>query len=115
MSATRTVREDQHGTNTGYTYGCRCDECREAAREYRREHGSSVGPEAVERVMAALEHEADMDGLVTASGDRLGELADISRAAVGLAIHELAEQGRASVVGRSAGRGRVLVVQIGDQ
>lgn len=29
--------EDEfHGTYSGYTCGCRCDRCREAAREYRQ-------------------------------------------------------------------------------
>ena len=28
----------RHGTLTGYTYGCRCEECRGANREYGREY-----------------------------------------------------------------------------
>jgi hypothetical protein len=35
----RTIR--QHGTTTAYTYGCRCDECRSASRDYMR--GRRVG------------------------------------------------------------------------
>lgn len=31
----REVRSEQHGTLTGYTYGCRCVECRSCHREYR--------------------------------------------------------------------------------
>lgn len=30
------VRDDQHGSWAGYAYGCRCDRCRDAGREYRR-------------------------------------------------------------------------------
>lgn len=30
MTTTREVRPDQHGTSTGYQYGCRCAECRAA-------------------------------------------------------------------------------------
>ena len=37
MSATtREVRDDQHGTTTGYAYGCRCQPCRTAAEAKRR-------------------------------------------------------------------------------
>lgn len=37
--APREVRADQHGTLTAYAaYGCRCDDCRRANREYRREY-----------------------------------------------------------------------------
>lgn len=38
----RVVKPEQHGTRTGYDYGCRCDACREARRkqgaEYRASH-----------------------------------------------------------------------------
>lgn len=30
----REVRDDQHGTITGYSYGCRCDSCKQARRDY---------------------------------------------------------------------------------
>jgi hypothetical protein len=30
------IRQDQHGTTTGYRYGCGCDACRAANRDYRR-------------------------------------------------------------------------------
>nr|DAE60795.1 MAG TPA: hypothetical protein [Caudoviricetes sp.] len=29
--------DPKHGTPTGYSYGCRCDECRQAASEYQRD------------------------------------------------------------------------------
>lgn len=107
MSA-RTVREDQHGTATGYTYGCRCSDCRSAARLYRKEF---VSDEILSSVFAAIEHEADMDGLTTATGERLGELAGCSRESASVAIHLLAEQGRVEIVGR-VGKGGVLEVQL---
>lgn len=40
------VRADQHGTRTGYTYGYRCADCREAARveEQNRARRRGVRP-----------------------------------------------------------------------
>lgn len=35
-----------HGTLTGYTYGCRCDECKLAMREY---HQRRCPPPSVDR------------------------------------------------------------------
>lgn len=35
---TTPVREDQHGTHTGYLKGCRCAGCRDANRLYQREY-----------------------------------------------------------------------------
>ena len=32
------IRPEQHGTTTGYGYGCRCDACRAAASARRRDH-----------------------------------------------------------------------------
>jgi len=32
----RPVSSDQHGTLTGYSYGCRCDPCRDAKSDYTR-------------------------------------------------------------------------------
>lgn len=34
--ARREVRADQHGTVTGYSYGCRCDGCAAAKRSWRQ-------------------------------------------------------------------------------
>lgn len=36
-TTTRTVREDQHGTRTGYSYGCRCGDCINAEYVYQGE------------------------------------------------------------------------------
>lgn len=36
--AMKTVREDQHGTSTGYGYGCRCEGCRAAGADRRRRY-----------------------------------------------------------------------------
>jgi hypothetical protein len=42
MRLRREVKPHQHGTSTGYNYGCRCDACRAArrlqARDYRSTH-----------------------------------------------------------------------------
>jgi hypothetical protein len=110
---TRTVREDQHGTNTAYTYGCRCNPCCEAARVYRREYeGDRVSAETVERVYEAIEREADMDGLCTASTYRLAEMVGLSQKTAHHAVHKLAEQKRVQIVGRTD-RG-ILGLQIED-
>ena len=37
----RAVREDQHGTSTGYAYGCRCDTCRGAARAHNAAYNAT--------------------------------------------------------------------------
>lgn len=34
--STRPVRDDQHGTTTGYGYGCRCWSCRKSVADKRR-------------------------------------------------------------------------------
>lgn len=34
----KTIREDQHGTSTGYGYGCRCEGCRVAGADRRRRY-----------------------------------------------------------------------------
>lgn len=31
------IRDDQHGSHTAYSYGCRCEPCRDAGRRYRAE------------------------------------------------------------------------------
>ena len=38
------VKPHQHGTNTGYNYGCRCDACKEAVAEYARRRRESNDP-----------------------------------------------------------------------
>lgn len=41
--ACKTLRQPitgRHGTTTNYTYGCRCEPCREAARAYRLDYRS---------------------------------------------------------------------------
>lgn len=103
MSTTqREVREDQHGTVTGYAYGCRCGECRTARREWAKAHpttGPKASAEMLDRVYEALEHEADMDGIVTATGARIGELVGISQHHVSVVVHELTQSGRVRIVG----------------
>lgn len=61
---------------------------------------AGVGAETVERVFAALEREADMDGLVTASGARLGELVGISQVSASSAVRTLIAEGRVQIEGR---------------
>lgn len=110
----RPVRDHQHGTTTGYSYGCRCEACRDAWRSYQRGYtGPRVGAEALERVYAALEHEADMDGTVTATGERLGELAGISQRSANEAVRHLAETGRIKITG-TVGKGSALMVDLID-
>lgn len=41
MTSPRPVRDDQHGTNTGYAYGCRCYACCAASRAYHRAYVST--------------------------------------------------------------------------
>ena len=41
MSDQREVREDQHGTQTGYVYGCRCYRCSAASRAYHRQYAAA--------------------------------------------------------------------------
>lgn len=110
MTATRTVRDDQHGTITGYVYGCRCSPCRMARRDYSPTCDPAT-PETVERVYAALEHEADMDDIVTSSMDRLGELAGVSGMTANWCVHRLADDARVQIVGR-VGRGGALEVHL---
>lgn len=110
---TREVRADQHGTITGYVYGCRCNACRIARREYAREYShESVSAGIALNVLAALEREADMDGIVTASAKRLGELAGISHHSAAKAVRQLASEGRVEVIGRLDTRGGVLEIRV---
>lgn len=112
VTTRRPVRDDQHGTITGYVYGCRCGACVPAGRQYRRDRGGGrVSAEIADRVFAALEHEADMDGVATASGYRLGELAGVSHASATNALRLLADQGRVKIVGQ-VGRGGAFEVHL---
>ena len=45
----REVRDDQHGTRTGYAYGCRCDDCRFANASHQRMR-AAMGKVRVRRV-----------------------------------------------------------------
>lgn len=63
-------------------------------------------------VMAALVHEADLDGFVMATGSRLSELCGLSQAAISTAIRDLAVAGRITVNSRA--RGVIPGVQILD-
>lgn len=49
----REVRADQHGTRTGYNYGCRCVECREAHNAHNR---ALRARRRAEGVPAGIEH-----------------------------------------------------------
>lgn len=99
----RPVRADQHGTITGYVYGCRCEPCRKAKREYGAgRNDRRVGPEAIERIFAALLQEADMDGIVTASAIRLGKVAGLSHTTARFAVEQLVEGGRIRSLGTVA-------------
>lgn len=113
MSATkREVRDDQHGTITGYTYGCRCNACRLGKRMYDRENDrneAAVSAEVLEQVLLAVEREADLDGITTATGARLGELVGISAQSANWAVHRLHDDGRLHIASR-VGHGGVLEI-----
>lgn len=66
---------------------------------------SVTGPEGVDRVMAALEREADLDGIAIVTSFRLGELAGLSPQGANWAVHRLAEAGRVAIAGRAGGPG----------
>lgn len=109
----RPVRDDQHGTITGYGYGCRCDQCRDARRGYQRASGDHVSADVLDAVYAAIERDADMDGLATSSSHRLAELAGISQPTAAAATRVLDAQGRIKVIGQ-VGRGGVPMIQLSD-
>lgn len=62
-----------------------------------------MSPEFIERTMAALVSEADLDGLCTATLERLGEVSGFHYTGISRAIDTLAEQGRVKIVSRKRG------------
>jgi hypothetical protein len=51
------VKSDQHGTHTGYTYGCRCDQCVQAESGYRRDRNQ------LKAIAESTEHRDDTKAL----------------------------------------------------
>lgn len=69
MSTRKVIRPDQHGTQTGYQYGCRDACCREAHKHYRKglraEGRDPQTPRPLERrKLRAHEHDAAVDALL---------------------------------------------------
>lgn len=73
-----------------------------------------VSDEVLDVVMAAIEREADLDGLVTSSCRRLSVLTCMSASTVNVATHRLADAGRLTIVEASFHRGEPLVLQLTD-
>lgn len=110
----RPVRPEQHGTITGYVYGCRCDPCRAAQRERNRTHPGRASEEALGLVLAALEREADLDGIVTASSYRLAEISGLSNKTAWLAVDQLVAAGRVRRLGTAGGPAATPVLELVD-
>lgn len=72
---------------------------------------TGVSLETIEKVMSAIEKEADLDGLSTASSYYLAPILNMHRASVSAAIKKLIDTGRLKQVG-TMGRGGGMVLQI---
>lgn len=48
----------QHGTRTSYNKGCRCDDCKQAARDYNKARGQAMRAEKHSSPTVARLHEA---------------------------------------------------------
>lgn len=74
----------------------------------------AVSPETVDAVFAAIAQEADLDGLCTATSERLGEIAGMSHVSANWAVHHLADSGRVRL-GERVGRGGVYEIFLPEE
>ena len=72
---------------------------------------SAVSDSTLDLVYAAIERDADFDGVVTPTAQWLADAVGISRTAALWSIHRLEEDGRLSITGKQ-GRGGVLTLQL---
>jgi hypothetical protein len=74
--------------------------------------GKSVSDETQQRVLSALEREADLDGVVIVGEEYLAKQLGLTGATVGVAIHQLAEKEQLVIEGLNASRGHARIIQL---
>ena len=67
----RAVRPDQHGTATGYQYGCKCEPCRAAGRAMSKRQRDRAAARSVISGARKLPNRPDADAL-TRAVDKVG-------------------------------------------
>lgn len=83
----------QHGTRTRYNQGCRCDDCKQAARDYNKARGQSIrakkhAPTTVTKLPTASSATSGEPGRVEAGV--LAEIGELSTAANRQGLVEIA-------------------------
>lgn len=72
---------------------------------------AEVSPELAERIFAAIERDADLDGIATSSDHFVAAQVGVSHVSVNNAIRQFVAEGRVRLVGRT---GRTRVLQLAD-